>query len=228
MRGVPLSWDRRLGARPDFARPTGQVNFANRRIHGPTRRHPNGRRGAVKLSVFCGISVDGFLARLDHTLDFLPAGEKVPHGFNEFFAGIDVIVFGRNTCEFVKAFGEWPFAGKSVVVLSTRPLDFSWIKAGAIEQMSGDAAVIADRLRARGFQHAYIDGGITVQRFLAAGLIHRMIITRLPVLIGTGIPLFGPVPRDIELRHVATRTFDGGLVQSEYEVLAAGAAGGAR
>lgn len=69
-----------------------------------------------------------------------------------------------------------------------------------------------------GFKHAYVDGGITIQRFLAAGLINRMVVTRVPVLIGEGIPLFGPVPRDVNLRHIATRTYSGGLVQSEYEI----------
>jgi dihydrofolate reductase len=65
-----------------------------------------------------------------------------------------------------------------------------------------------------------VDGGITVQGFLRAGLIQRLIITRVPVLIGTGIPLFGPTTRDIVLKHIATRQYASGLVQSEYEVVA--------
>jgi dihydrofolate reductase len=84
--------------------------------------------------------------------------------------------------------------------------------------MSGEPLEIVARLKARGFKHAYIDGGITIQRFLAAKLIDRLVITRVPVLIGAGIPLFGPVPSDIGLRHVATRCYKGGLVQSEYEL----------
>jgi dihydrofolate reductase len=75
------------------------------------------------------------------------------------------------------------------------------------------------RLSARGITHAYVDGGITIQRFLAAGLVQRIIVTRVPVLIGRGIPLFGATPRDLSLKHVATRTYASGLVQSEYEVL---------
>jgi dihydrofolate reductase len=67
-------------------------------------------------------------------------------------------------------------------------------------------------------QHAYVDGGITIQRFLQAGLVNRLVITRIPVLIGEGIPLFGAVPKDIPLHHVATRSYPSGLVQSEYEV----------
>jgi dihydrofolate reductase len=175
----------------------------------------------MKLSVFCGVSVDGFLARPDHALDFLDTDEQEPHGFEEFYGSVDVIVFGRNTFEVVLAFGKWFYGKKPVVVLSSRALDFSSIKGGVVEQMSGEPAQIVTQLKARGFKHAYIDGGITIQRFLAAGLIDRLVITRVPVLIGAGIPLFGPVPRDISLRHVATRCYKGGLVQSEYEVGAA-------
>jgi len=84
--------------------------------------------------------------------------------------------------------------------------------------MSGDPSTIVSQLAARGIQHAYVDGGLTIQRFLRAGLIHRLIITRVPVLIGTGIPLFGETPRDILLKHVRTRPYASGLVQSEYEI----------
>ena len=171
----------------------------------------------MQLSVFCGVSVDGFLARPNHSLDFLDAGGQEPHGFEEFYASIDVVVIGRKTFEVVLTFGQWPYGRKPVVVLSSRPLNFSSIK-GVIEQMSGEPGEIVKLLRSRGFKHAYIDGGITIQRFLAAGLVARLVVTRVPVLIGAGIPLFGPVPRDISLRHIETRSYKGGLVQSEYEI----------
>jgi dihydrofolate reductase len=172
----------------------------------------------MKLTVFCGVSVDGFLARPDDTLDFLRVGELEPHGFEEFYDSVDVVVIGRKTFEVVLTFDKWFYGRKAVVVLSSRPLDFSSVNDGVVEQMSGEPAEIVTQLKARGFKHAYIDGGITIQRFLAAGLIDRLVITRVPVLIGAGIPLFGPVPRDIGLRHVETRCYKGGLVQSEYEV----------
>jgi dihydrofolate reductase len=176
----------------------------------------------MKLSVFCGVSVDGFLARHDDRFDFLHTGEQEPHGFTEFLASVDVIVIGRRTFEVVLKLGHLALYGKKpVVVLSSRPLDFSAVKDGTLEQMMGKPAEIVKQLKSRGFQHAYIDGGNTIQRFLAAGRIDRLVITRVPVLIGSGIPLFGPVPRDINLRHVATRCYKGGLVQSEYEIGAA-------
>jgi dihydrofolate reductase len=172
----------------------------------------------MKLSVFCGVSVDGFLARPNHSVDFLDTGEQVPHGFEEFYGSVDVVVIGRKTYEFVVAFGKWSYGEKSVVVLSTQPLDFSWIKGGVVEQMSGEPVEIVTRLKKRSFNHAYIDGGVTIQRFLAAGLIDQLVITRVPVLIGEGIPLFGWLPHDINLHHAGTRSYSGGLVQSEYEI----------
>jgi len=173
----------------------------------------------MKLSVFCGVSVDGFLARPDDALDFLDSGGQEPHGFTEFLASVDVVVLGRKTFEVVLKLGGLSLYGKRrVVVLSSRPLDFSSLQGAVVEQMSGEPAAIVKQLESLGLKHAYIDGGITIQRFLAAGLIDRLVITRVPVLIGTGIPLFGPLPRDISLRHVATRSYKGGLVQSEYEI----------
>ena len=165
------------------------------------------------------MSVDGFLARPDDALDFLHTGEQESHGFKEFLASVDVVVIGRRTFDVVLKLGHLALYGKKpVVVLSSRPLDFSSVKGGVVEQMSGEPAEIVKQLKSRGFKHAYIDGGITIQRFLAAGCIDRMVITRVPVLIGAGIPLFGPLPSDLSLRHVATRSYNGGLVQSEYEI----------
>lgn len=171
----------------------------------------------MKLSVFCGVSVDGFLARPNHALDFLDAGGQESHGFEEFYKSVDVLVIGRRTYEVVLTFGDWPYGKKPVIVLSSHPLDFSKVKGGIVEQMTGEPVEIVKQIKSRGFEHAYIDGGITIQKFLASGCIDRLVITRVPVLIGAGIPLFGAVPHDIRLRHVATRCYKGGLVQSEYE-----------
>lgn len=172
----------------------------------------------MKASVFVGVSVDGFLARLDGGLDFLPEDAE-PHGYDEFMASVDALVIGRKTFETVLGFGTWPYGEKPVIVLGTRPL--APAPAGAIvEHMSGDPADIVAQCASRGLKHIYVDGGITIQRFLAAGLIQRLIVTRVPVLIGAGIPLFGALPRDIVLQHVATRQYPSGLVQSEYVVVA--------
>jgi dihydrofolate reductase len=175
----------------------------------------------MRTSVFVGISLDGFLARLDGSFDFLDTAGNIPHGFEEFFATVDTLVIGRGTYEVVAAFPEWPYANKRVVVLSTKPLDLTKARShnANIEQMSGPPADIIAKLTASGAQHAYIDGGITIQNFLRANQIQKLTISRVPVLIGQGIPLFGALPHDITLRHIATRTYSTGLTQSEYELL---------
>ena len=170
----------------------------------------------MAISVFIGTSVDGFIARPNGALDFLPEGGGEPHGYIEFMAGIDALVIGRKTFDTVLAFPEWPYEDKRVVVLSGTPVDFSAVRGGKVEQMSGPPAEIVAKLAADGAHNLYIDGGITIQRFLRAGLIQRLIITRVPVLIGEGIPLFGSLPHDVRLQHVATRHYPSGLVQSEY------------
>lgn len=170
----------------------------------------------MKASVFVGTSLDGFLARPDGGLDFLSAGGDEPHGYEEFVATIDAMLIGRKTYEIVLGFSPWPYGEKPVFVLSSRPLA-RIPEEGKVERLSGDPSAIFADLSARGFRHLYVDGGITIQGFLRAGLVDRLIVTHVPVLIGEGIPLFGSLERDIPLRHVRTRTFPSGLVQSEYE-----------
>jgi dihydrofolate reductase len=177
------------------------------------------RERAMRASVFVGTSVDGFIARRNGDFDFLPEGGGEPHGYVEFMASVDVLVIGRHTFEKVLTFDQWPYADKRVVVLSSRAIDCSSVPGAIIEHMSGSPEEITRRLAAGGASHAYVDGGITVQRFLRARQIQRLIVTRVPVLIGEGIPLFGSLPRDLRLRHVLTQTYPSGLVKSEYEVL---------
>jgi dihydrofolate reductase len=172
----------------------------------------------MKMSVFIGISVDGFIARPDGALDWLPAGGGEEHGYEAFIASVDALVIGRNTYETVLGFDTWPYGDKRVFVLSSRAIAPA-PKEATVEHLQGTPEEIVIWLERRGVTHAYVDGGITIQEFLRAGLIERLIITRVPVLIGDGIPLFGATGRDIRLQPVGTRQYPSGLVQTEYTVL---------
>jgi dihydrofolate reductase len=172
----------------------------------------------VKASAFVGTSVDGFIARADGALDFLPPGGGEPHGYDEFMATVDALVIGRKTYETVLGFDAWPYGEKPVFVLSSGTLQPA-PKEAVVECLTGSPQEIVAHLSARGIRHIYVDGGITIQGFLESGLIQRLVITRVPVLIGSGIPLFGKTTRDIALKHIATHQYASGLVQSEYEVL---------
>lgn len=182
----------------------------------------------MKASVFVATSLDGFIARSDGDIDWLhstqpdtnPDGVE-DHGYSEFMESVDTIVMGRNTFEKVLSFDiPWPYK-KPVVVLTSRPHTISTDQNSQITAMSGSPEEIVSQLEHRSASHLYIDGGKTVQQFLNAGLIQRLIITTIPILLGDGIRLFGPLAADIRLAHARTQPFPGGLVQTEYELLRA-------
>lgn len=170
--------------------------------------------------VFIATSLDGFIARPNGEIDWLPVpqdGDAEDYGYHAFIDGVDAIVMGRHSYEKVLSFGQWPY-NKPVVVLSSRNLQVAPALADRIVVMAGDPSAVVQQCVARGWQSLYVDGGVTIQRFLAAGLVDRLIVTRVPVLLGEGLPLFGPLPADLPLTHVRTQAYANGLVQSEYRV----------
>lgn len=178
----------------------------------------------MEATVFVGTSLDGFIARENGEIDWLPGFEGgEDYGYQAFFDSVDFLVMGRNTYELVRTFDPWPYGSKPVIVLTRRPLEIPESLAGTVERMSAPPAEVVRTLAARGARNLYVDGGKTIQAFLAEGLIQRLIISRVPVLIGSGIPLFGSLPSDVPLQHIATRSYSTGVVQSEYEVIPAAA-----
>ena len=176
----------------------------------------------MKTTVFIATSVDGFIAREDGSIDWLPveggtAGED--YGYQNIIDSVDALVMGRNTYETVLSFGSWPYGTKPVIVLSSQKFEIPENIPNTVTVMSGPPSDVIQQLAGRGFKHLYIDGGETIQRFIREGLIQKIIITKIPILIGSGIPLFGAIPHDIRLRHLETLQFDTGLVQSKYEIL---------
>src|ERR1700722_15692225 len=121
----------------------------------------------MKLSVFIGVSLDGFIARRNGDYDFLPAEGGEPHGYDEFIATVDTILMGRNTFEVVLKLPSWPYGDRRVVVLSHRPLDFSGA-TGSVEQMSGEPAEMFNQLAGGDVKHVYVDGGALVKHLRAA------------------------------------------------------------
>ena len=177
---------------------------------------------SIKASVFIATSLDGFIARANGDLDWLTGAESAQteqdYGYQEFMDTVDTIVVGRNTFELTSTFDTWPYGGKKVVVLSSRPSAIPPHLSDSVEWLSLPPQELAKRLAAQGAAHLYVDGGKTIQGFLNAGLINELIVTRIPVLIGTGIPLFGPLDHDLRLTHVETRQFENGFVQSRYRI----------
>lgn len=172
----------------------------------------------MHATVYIATSLDGFIARSNGEVDWLgePSAEAVAD-FERLMAGVDCVVMGRATYETVRSFGEWPYT-KPVVVLTSRSLDLPDELASSVQTMSGSVHEVRDALADRGFDRLYIDGGRTIRSFLSENLIDRLVLTTAPILLGEGVPLFGPLEADTNLQHVTTRVLEGGFVQSEYRV----------
>ncbi|MBP1466640.1 dihydrofolate reductase [Candidatus Chloroploca sp. M-50] len=175
----------------------------------------------VKCSVYIATSVDGFIARPDGSIDWLQRPEYATTElqglrYEDFIATVDTLVMGRKTFEQVLTFEQWPYEGVPVVVLSHRSLAIPEQLAGKVRLMNGVPAEIVAQLGVEGKQHLYIDGGKTIQRFLEAGLIDELTITRVPIVLGAGIGLFGDPAPEQRLELLECSVSANGFVQVRY------------
>ena len=171
--------------------------------------------------VFIATSLDGYIARKNDDIDWLTHFSSLgeDHGYNTHIAKMDGIIMGRGTYEKVLTFDQWYYE-KPVLVLSRSldPVSVPDHLKDKVEILAATPAEAMDLAASRGWQRIYADGGKLIQSFLRAGLIEDLIISRIPILLGDGIPLFGPLDQDIALDHIETKSFPSGLVQSHYRV----------
>lgn len=177
----------------------------------------------ARCAVFIATSLDGYIARADGGIDWLervqqglPPGEDC--GYGRFISTVDGLVMGRKTLELVLSFPQWPYGDLPVHVLSSQWTALPPGVPASVSLSQEAPAALVRRLSEQGARRLYVDGGATIQRFLQDGLIDELTITRIPILLGGGRPLFGALERDIEWEHVDTRTYPLGLVQSVYRL----------
>ena len=174
--------------------------------------------------VFIGVSLDGYIAAADGTIGWLTDPAPRAHTASEtdaralvwetFYPTIDTLVMGRRTYDTVLGFGDWPFDGKSVIVLSSTLItdDPRILVVASIDEARR-------RLEEDGARRVYIDGGVTIQGFLSAGLVDELTVSIAPVLLGGGSRLFGALDRDILLTLRGTHgTAQDGMVRITYDL----------
>ncbi|GLO62447.1 dihydrofolate reductase [Vibrio sp. MACH09] len=184
----------------------------------------------MKCSVFIATSVDGFIAKTDGSVDWLHTagnpeaemGNQADMGWAEYMASVDCLIMGRKCMEVISAMNltpeQWPYGDMRIVVLSNTLTEAPDNMKERVELYSGDLNDLVTMLEGDGHKHAYIDGGKTVQAFINLKLINEIIITRAPILLGEGIPLFGKVAHDIKLENVTATAFANNFVQVKYTV----------
>ena len=168
-----------------------------------------------RISVFIAHSVDGYIATDDDSLDWLfaaaPEGED--YGFEAFLADVDLIAMGRGTYDFIKDFPELPYGDRPIHVLTHQALGprdgFSFYAATPEEAVAS--------WEEAGVRRVYLDGGTVISAFLEAGLVDDMLLTSVPLLLGSGRPLFHRIGRSTPLRLVDTQAFPSGMLNRRYE-----------
>lgn len=168
--------------------------------------------------VYIATSLDGYIARQNGTIDWLmeiPNSDNDDYGFSDFMKRIDGLVMGRNTFELVLTFGRWPYS-KPVFILSNTMKGLPAGLENQAELIKGKLNSIITELNNRGFKNLYIDGGKTIQSFLKEDMIDELIITRMPIILGSGIPLFGEMDLELRFEHVKTEVLNKVLVKSWY------------
>jgi dihydrofolate reductase len=184
----------------------------------------------MKCSVYIATSADGFIAKPNGNIDWLMAagnktadmGDEADMGFNRYISSVDCMVMGRKCMEVVAAMNltdeQWPYGDTRIVVLSDTLKEAPASLKGRVEMYSGDIKDLMVGLEQDGFNHAYIDGGMTIQAFINLELINEMTITRAPILLGEGIPLFGKTAKNIMLEQSSAKGFVNDFIQEFYKV----------
>ena len=185
----------------------------------------------MKCSAFIAISADGYIATADGGVEWLElagnseTGDREQFGsagFEAYIASVDCMIMGRKCMEKISSFNltpeQWPYGDARIIVLSntikTPPENLN----GKVEIYSGEISALISKLENDDFQHAYIDGGTTITNFINLKLINEMTITRAPILLGDGLPLFGKTKQPIKLEDAQATAYPNDYIQVKYRV----------
>jgi dihydrofolate reductase len=166
-----------------------------------------------KVLLGLGISLDGYIARPDGSVDFLFMPKDYSMG--PFFKTIDTAVLGRKTYDDGLKMGG-TFTGKTKYYVFSRTLP-PGMRNGAMVTNDSPAAVIAEIRKSPGKHVWLMGGGELIREFLKEDLVDELYIGVVPVLIGEGIPLFPSGFPQREFNLVENKSYSGGMIALKYE-----------
>ena len=184
----------------------------------------------MKCSVFIATSVDGFIAKKDGSVDWLHTagnpdvdmGSQADMGMNAYISSVDCMIMGRKCMDVISSMNltpeQWPYGDARIIVLSNTIKIPPENLNGKVEIYSGEISALISKLENDDFQHANIDGGTTITNFINLKLINEMTITRAPILLGDGMPLFGKTKQPIKLEDAQATAYPNDFIQVKYRV----------
>ncbi len=183
----------------------------------------------MKCSVYIATSADGYIATPEGGVNWLHTAGNLEAdmgsedmGFQSYMDSIDCMIMGRNCMEMISSMNltheQWPYGDMRIVVLSHTVKEPPENLHGKVQMYSGDIQELILKLESSGLKHAYIDGGSVITSFINLKLINEMTITKVPVLLGEGIPLFGKINKSIKLENAKASAFPNDFIQVKYSV----------
>ena len=178
----------------------------------------------VKVSVFIGTSLDGFIARENGDIDWLDDANKQvtlgeDFGFKSFLESVDQIIMGRKTFDQVMNFDNWPYSNTKMIVLTSKNIEIpEKLRETVTTSNTSSPEQLIKELSDQSINHIYIDGGIVIQDFLSARLVDEITVTIVPILIGKGKSFSGLLSQDLSLQHLKTTVYSFGFVQNKYKI----------
>jgi dihydrofolate reductase len=168
----------------------------------------------TRLSVFIASSLDGYIATRDGSLAWLEeaARSDEDYGYQSFLGSVDALAMGRGTYDHIAGLDPLPFGGRPVFVFTHHPPP---PRDGVTFWQESPRAAL-DRWDRMGLGRVYVDGGALISDFLAQGLIDDLVLTKVPVLLGDGLPLFHPIPVGTDLRLDGVQSWPSGFVNLTY------------
>lgn len=170
----------------------------------------------LQVVYYVASSLDGFIATPDGGIDWLAPFESSgeDYGYSAFYESIDAIIVGSTTFAQTLTFGEWPYPGKPVWVFSSRALEVDHDDVTVTHESPG---TVAGQIERRGLSRAWlVGGGALAGSFLQAGLITEFVVSVIPIILGSGIPLFGASEAQTRLRLLAVTPYADGVCQLRY------------
>jgi dihydrofolate reductase len=168
----------------------------------------------ARLSVFIASSLDGYIATHDGSLAWLEeaAGSDEDYGYESFLESVDALAMGRGTYDHIAHLDPLPFGGRPVFVFTHHPPR----PREGVTFWQESPRVALDRWNSIGLGRVYVDGGALISDFLAQGLIDDLVLTKAPILLGNGLPLFHPIPLSTQLRLESVQSWPSGFVNLTY------------
>lgn len=166
-----------------------------------------------KTILFIASSLDGYIAKTNGSVDWLPV--NCSSGYDKFYKSIDTVIMGKKTYDQVLTFGAYPYKDKKSYVLTRNDTQSN---DENIELVNDVEKLTKTLLTSAGSNIWLVGGAEIITTFMNLGLIDEIILSIIPVVLGSGIPLFNNIQKETKLQLIKTTDYDA-LIELHYKVL---------